>query len=484
MTYGELIALSPIITLSLGAVVLMLQIAFWRNLQLTCILSCLAIVLTMVLVVATSPSIPMAVTPLIIFDKTSKLFGVLILIAALFTALISVSYFDKQSGEKEEFFLLLLLATLGSIVLISATHLASLLLGLELLGVSLYALVAYPENRDLPLEAGIKYLVLSGAASAILLFGFALLYTATGSLHFVEIGEHLYNNQTEQHTVLLLASSVLIFSGLGFKLSLVPFHMWTPDVYQGAPAPVTGFLASVSKAAVFVALMRWYIDAHLYLFLSLTAGISVVAIASMLVGNLLALKQNSMKRILAYSSIAHFGYLLIVLIVCSRIAEHSLITEAAGYYLIAYVTTTLAAFTLIAQLTSADEDKDQVSAVEGLFWQQPLLATLFTVALLSLAGIPLTAGFIGKFYLFSIAVESGYWNLLSILIVGSSIGIFYYLRIIFAMTKQPSKESKNEIIIGTLPLAVKSSALTLILLMLILGIYPQPLISYLVGGLL
>lgn len=481
MSHAELNALLPIICLSLGTVLLMLQIAFWRNLVWTQNLCGLFLVTTMAVILLVDVDMPKVVTPLIIADKTSELFSLLILLAALFTSLISGSYLKTQSGEKEEFFLLLLLSTLGSVVLVSATHLASLLLGLELLGVSLYAMIAYPEEKDLPLEASIKYLVLSGAASAILLFGFAFLYTATGSLHFESIGKQLLQSSIDQPG-LLLAASALIFSGIAFKLSLVPFHMWTPDVYQGAPAPVTGYLASVSKTAVFVALMRWYLDTGLYQFLGLTAGISVVAVASMLVGNLLALKQNSMKRILAYSSIAHFGYLMIVLVVCARITDHDSVTEASSYYLIAYVITTLAAFTLIAQFTSEGNDNDQVSVVNGLFWRQPLLATLFTTALLSLAGIPLTAGFIGKFYLFSIAVESNYWHLLSILIVGSGIGIFYYLRIVFAMTKKPGSETENGAVLDTLPLAVKGTTLTLIILILILGIYPQPVMTYLATG--
>ena len=230
---------------------------------------------------------------------------------------------------------------------------AALLLGMELMGVSLYAMIAFPEKGLWPLEAAVKYLVLSGCASAILLFGFALIYAATGELSYIGIGEKAAIGY-ERNPLLIMAGTAMVTSGVAFKLSLVPFHMWTPDVYQGSPTPVSGFLATVSKGAVFVALTRIYLDAHLYQYESFILALSIIAIFSIIIGNLLALLQNDIKRLLAYSSIAHFGYLLIVLIAFTK---SGMSNEAITFYLAAYILTTLAAFTVVARVDKGDPKK-------------------------------------------------------------------------------------------------------------------------------
>jgi NADH-quinone oxidoreductase subunit N len=276
-----------------------------------------------------------------------------------------------------------------------------------------------------------------------------------------------------------MAGSAMVLAGLGFKLSVVPFHMWTPDVYQGAPTPVTGFLATVSKGAVFVALTRFYLDGQLYQYDSLIMALSVVAMASMLVGNWLALRQDNIKRLLAYSSIAHFGYLLIVLIALAAAQStmsSELIGQAITFYLAAYIVTTLAAFTVIANLAGEDDSKSMLSAFEGLFWRNPVQASALTVAMLSFAGIPLTAGFISKFYLIMLSIQSQLWVLLGALVLGSAIAIYYYLRIIFAMSKTSGTMIKTEsrAALGAQDIV----AALLLLLVLALGSWPQPFIEF------
>ncbi len=484
-------ALLPIVVLSIGVVVLMMQIAFKRHAGTSWILACLTLLLAALAVIPAAAIEPQQVTPLLASDQYSLFFSLLFMIAALVTAIISRDYLQYRAGENEEFYLLLLLATLGALVLAFATHLASFLLGLELLGVALYALIAYPERGHLPLEAATKYLVLSGAASAILLFGFALIYAALGTLSFAEMGARLSGDSAEANRLLIMAGTAMAFAGIGFKLSLVPFHMWTPDVYQGAPAPVAGFLATISKGAIFVALMRLFLSAQLYNYDVLMTGLTVLAVASMLVGNLLALRQNNLKRLLAYSSIAHLGYLLTTLVVCGVTGNGQLAVESAGYYLVAYVVTTLAAFALVGLMSGgeasgqqafddeAGNELDDLNAVEGLFWRKPLLATLFTVALLSLAGIPLTVGFIGKFYIFTAGVEGSLWLLLSALVIGSAIGIYYYLRIVFAMSQKEVTVADADIDVVKTSRIGQSVALVLIFLMLWLGVNPEPLMEYL-----
>ena len=474
--------LAPII-LSIAILSMMLQIAFWRHAITSWLICCLTLIASIAALYWSSLAVPQSVSAILVSDDYSLFFSLLILFSSLITALLAKDYLAKRSGENEEFYLLLMLSTLGGLILVSSTHLASLLLGLELLGVALYALIAYPERGHIPLEAAIKYLILSGAASAILLFGFALIYAALGTLSFAEIGQQLSHNIASDRQLLVLIGTAMVFAGISFKLSLAPFHMWTPDVYQGAPAPVTGFLATVSKGAIFAALMRLFIDAQLYRFPSLLLALGVVAAASMIIGNLLALKQNNLKRLLAYSSIAHIGYLIITIVVYGSLQKANLAVEAASFYLTAYMVTSLAAFSVISILSTdpkfnTDEaDADSIDSVRGLFWNQPLLALLLTIALLSLAGIPLTVGFIGKFYIFTVAIEGALWLLIMALVVGSGIGIYYYLRIVFAMTEQPNQKHQAAISTVSISTLAKIVASLLIFLMLTLGILPQPLIE-------
>jgi NADH-quinone oxidoreductase subunit N len=286
-----------------------------------------------------------------------------------------------------------------------------------------------------------------------------------------------------------MAGTAMVLAGIGFKLSVVPFHMWTPDVYEGAPTPVTGFLATVSKGAVFVALTRFFVEGQLYEYQSLMTALAAVAIASMLIGNWLALRQENIKRLLAYSSIAHFGYLLVVLIALSYGgAEAGLIRESITFYLAAYILTTLAAFAVVASIAGEDERKNNIASFDGLFWRRPIQASSLTVAMLSFAGIPLTAGFIGKFYVISVGIQSLLWWLITALIIGSAIGIYYYLRIIFAMTMSAGSsadmsandEGKDQKNIAQDASVSSQDVLAMLLLtiVLLLGTWPQPFIEF------
>ena len=477
MTLADLQALLPLIVLTVGAMALMLQIAWARGTGLTAALA------TLILLVAAwscgfaQELAPRQVTPLLMADRFAFVLCTLFCLAGAATALLSADYVRQHGDQPEEFFLLLILANMGACVLAYAVHVASLILGLELLSVSLYALIAYPNKSILPLEAAAKYLVLSGAASATALFGFALLYAATGALQFTALGQGLAATSASQG--LLLAAAVMIFSGLAFKLSLVPFHLWTPDVYDGAPAPVTGFLASVAKGAVFVVLLRLFLDADLFRYRILVEMTALLAIFSMLAGNLLALQQTNIKRILAYSSIAHIGYLMIVFMVCTEAANQALAIESAVYYLVAYIATTIAAFGVLTLICANHKQREniQLQQLSGLFWRQPIVASLMLIALLSLAGIPLTAGFIAKFYLISAAVTGHNWLLLFALVVGSSIGIYYYLRIIYYMTRRPEEHPEAFEAHSSWRGSVMS--LVLIAAILLLGVAPQSLMHYL-----
>ncbi|MCR8923729.1 NADH-quinone oxidoreductase subunit N [Dasania sp. GY-MA-18] len=477
MSTADLLALLPLLVLSVGALLLMLQIAFIRNVQFSSALTLLIFALAALSCGPATDYAPRLVTPLLIADKLALLFTALFCLAGFVTTVLSMDYMQRRGDQPEEYYLLLILSSLGACVLAYAEHLGSLILGMELLSVALYALIAYPDKSILPLEAASKYLVLSGAASATLLFGFALLYAITGSLGFSDLGTQLATQPSGN--IMLLVAMALILAGLGFKLSLVPFHMWTPDVYQGAPSPVTGFLASVAKAAIFLLFLRLFIDAKLYRYNMLLNCLALVAILSMLVGNVLALQQDNIKRMLSYSSIAHMGYLLIILVVCGSSNNRALAIEAASYYLIAYTATTLAAFGLLSLISAQQQQRENVllDDVSGLFWQQPLLAGLMLIALLSLAGIPLTAGFVAKFYIFSAAISGYHWGLIAALILGSAIGIYYYLRVIFYMSKRNSPSYTLASTASGWHISSLSTALMIIILLL--GTAPQPLMAYL-----
>jgi NADH-quinone oxidoreductase subunit N len=259
-----------------------------------------------------------------------------------------------------------------------------------------------------------------------------------------------------------------VLTGAGFKLAIVPFHLWTPDVYEGAPLPVTAFIATVSKGGMFALLLRWFHVSRGEIAGAPGLVLSILAIASMLTGNLLALRQTNVKRILAYSSIAHMGYLLVALL-----AGGTLGAPAATYYLTAYIVTILGAFSVMTVLSGSRWEAASLESYRGLFWQKPLLGAAFTTMLLSLAGIPLTAGFLGKFYVLTAGAAASRWVLLFALIVSSTIGLFYYLRIVVVMYAQPADPgTKRDAPALPIPLPATMALAALTGLVFLLGIYP------------
>jgi NADH-quinone oxidoreductase subunit N len=476
MSNHQLLALMPLLTLSLSAFVLMIQASIKRDQGIALKITALGLIVSLWAVdIASDYS---QSTTLLVVDNWSLFFTALILLASLVILWLSSDKFASEGERKEEFYLLLVLSVLGAVVLIQSTHMVGLLLGMELMGVALYAMIAFPERGLLPLEAAIKYLVLSACASAILLFGFALIYAATGELSYTGIGDKI-GSGLQQNPIVLMAGAAMVLAGLGFKLSVVPFHMWTPDVYEGAPTAITGYLATVSKGAVFVALTRLYMDGQLYLYESLTNALVVIALVSMLFGNWLALRQQNIKRLLAYSSIAHFGYLLVVLVAYAGALSASvvspLIGQAITFYLVAYILTSLTAFAVVANVAGENQSKTEISEFEGLFWTRRIQACALTVAMLSLAGIPLTAGFIAKFYIINVSIESQLLLLLGTLLIASAIAIYYYLRVVFAMTKVSLQQVTSS---GGSNLRTEDIlALILLLSVLLLGTWPQPFID-------
>jgi NADH-quinone oxidoreductase subunit N len=465
LTTADLIALSPLIVLACSTVVIMLIVGLRRNHALTIVLTLLADTGAFALLFVVLRGVPHQVGALLIMDGYSLFYMGLIFAASFVVALLSYGYLENHREQREEFYLVLLLATLGSAVLVASTHFVSFFLGLEILSVSLYVLIGYQRSSELSIEAGLKYLILAATSSAFLLFGMALTYADLGSMELARMS-FLIGGKPPSN--LVLAGLALIIVGVGFKLAFVPFHMWTPDVYEGAPAPVTAFIATVSKGAMFALLMRYFSRLGLRGSGSLFLLFAIIAMVSMLAGNLLAILQTNIKRILAYSSIAHLGYLLVAFL-----AGGTAGMAAVTYYLVAYFVTMMGALGVITVLSVDEKEADTMADYSGLFWQRPWLAAVFAASLFSLAGIPLTVGFVGKFYIIAAGVGSALWWMVLILVVSSGIGLFYYLRIVVAMYRD-AREGQVGVASLSLTGSVALAALTLLLFWL--GIYPASLI--------
>jgi NADH-quinone oxidoreductase subunit N len=465
---AELLGLSPLIVLSASVGVVMLVVAFYRRHLLTAYLASLGLVLALVGLWLAFLVSPREITLLIILDGYSVFFTGLILTAGLAVVLLSYGYLEGRDVNKEEYYIFLLLVVLGATVVVAAAHFAAFFLGLEILSVALYALIAYWRGNPLGLEAGVKYLILASLSDSFLLFGIALIYAECGSMHFTAIASAA--NQMSRG--IFLAGTGMLVIGIGFKLAVVPFHMWTPDVYQGAPAPVTALLATVSKGAVFALLLRYFAVLDFQSYSSIVVLFTVVALASMVVGNLLALLQNNVKRILAYSSIAHLGYLLVAFVAGGAIA-----VTAVSFYLVAYFVTTLGAFGVVTVLSPKDRDAELLDDYRDLGRRKPWLAGVFTVMLLSLAGIPLTAGFLGKYYVLAAGIGSTLWLLVGTLLVTSVIGLFYYLRIVVAMYGTAETVGLQSHQVGNGALGATFVLAVLTVLLVYLGVYPNVLIQ-------
>nr|WP_211436293.1 NADH-quinone oxidoreductase subunit N [Candidatus Kuenenia stuttgartiensis] len=342
---------------------------------------------------------------------------------------------------------------------------------MEILSVSLYVLISYFRTNENGLEGGIKYLVLAATSAAFLLFGMALVYSGLGTMAFNQFTSRISSPDT--NLILAVTGFSMIIIGVGFKLALVPFHLWTPDVYQGAPAPVTAFIATVSKGGMFALMLRLFVEINVHQYPSLILTFTIIAAASMLIGNLLAIRQNNIKRILAYSSIAHLGYVLVAFL-----ATGSLGIQAVTFYLVAYFITTLGAFGVVTVLSVKDHEAEDIKEYEGLFWSHPVIAAVFTVMLFSLAGIPLTIGFISKYYVLAAGINSSLWFLVIVLVVSSAVGLYYYLRIITAMYRQVVESYDKSLKIKiSFPLSGGIALTILTVLLIWYGIFPSALIT-------
>ena len=471
MSQNDFLYLLPLLILTFAVLIIMLVIAAWRNHKIIYVITAISFVAAFLSLFELRDIAPYTIEPLLVIDGFAVFYIGMMLATALLISMLSYAYFEQQKEQKEEYYILLILATLGACVLVISKHFASLFLGLEVLSVSLYALVSYLRVRERSDEAGIKYLILAAFSSAFLLFGMALVYFSTGTMTFEGIAAAMAAFQ--ELPLLLLTGFGLMIIGIGFKLSLVPFHMWTPDVYEGAPVPVSAFVATVSKGGVLGLLIRFFMEVDGFRYPTLMLIFTVVAIASMFAGNLLALMQKNVKRILAYSSISHLGYLLVAFL-----AGNQMGVEAVTFYLVAYFITTVGAFGTVAMLSGELRDAEFIDDFRGLLWRRPWAALVFTAMLLSLAGIPLTAGFVGKFYILAAGVNTQLWLLVVMLVLNSVIGLYYYIKIIAVMFQQTDAGMEpRQRLRPSIYLASVGTLAVLLFLLFGIGIYPTYLLN-------
>ena len=373
---------------------------------------------------------------MVVLDSLSTFFNVLFLATTGIVILLSHPFLKKDDVEHSEYYALLLFATAGMMILASGLDLITLFLGIEVLSISLYILAGYRRDSDASNEAALKYFLLGAFASSILLYGIALVFGATGTTNLIRIGDALTGASGPLPEGLLFAGIAMILVGLAFKVAAAPFHMWTPDVYEGAPTPVTAFLSAGPKAAAFAALIRTFFIAFGPMHAEWDVILSVIAVLTMTIGNVAAIAQTNVKRMLAYSSIAHSGYVLIGVITGGVIGG-----TGAVFYLASYVAMNLGAFAVIILLEHKGERGEELRDYAGLGFRYPLIGALLSLSMLSLSGIPPTVGFIGKLYLFGGAVQSGHVLLAVFGVLNSAVSVFYYLRLMVLMYMREPQET-------------------------------------------
>jgi NADH-quinone oxidoreductase subunit N len=401
---------------------------------------------------------------LIQIDNFTTLFRVFFIATTAVVALASTHFVKGHLRHAGEYYGLLVISTIGAIYMAAARELLTAYIALELLSFSLYVLVSFAKMDPKSNEGGMKYMLLGAFSSALFLYGLSLIYGVTGSTFYSDISSALAAGTTDFDLAMLMGL-VLVVAGLGFKVAAVPFHMWTPDAYEGAPLPITAYLSAASKAAGFALLLRLFSGAFLPVLEDWQWMVAVLAVASMTVGNLVAIQQHNIKRLLAYSSIVQVGFMLMAIAALSHDTASALVLHMVGY-----VITNLAAFAVIIVYYNLTK-KDEIPGYSGLAERAPFLALSLTVALFSLAGMPLFAGFATKFILFQAVAEEGFLWLAVIAVINSFISLYYYLLVIRQMYVSEAEEKTRL----RVPFAANAVVFVLVVGIFVVGLFPRPL---------
>ena len=465
----NLVATLPLLFLSTWACGLLL-VSLWIPKDRTHIsgwLACLGLIVTIVLVVF-SPEVPQeAFGGMLAIDGFSMLLHLLFLGSGILSTLLALNYLKQHDIERGEFYPLLLFSVIGMMIMAMAKDLIVVFLSLELLSIPLYVLAGFARTRIGSQESALKYFLLGAFSSAFQVYGIALVYGATQSTSFENISKSI---ALQGSTLLLLAGIGLVIVGFCFKVAAVPFHMWTPDVYEGAPSVVTAFMSVGAKAAGFAALIRVFFGAFELVVVEWAPLMAIFAILSTIVGNISAISQKSIKRMLAYSSIAHAGYLFVAIVAGGQGDSSDFAASAVVFYLFAYALTNIGAWAIVMALEKKDDIGTAISDYAGLARSNPRLGVAMTIFILSLTGLPPTMGFVAKFYVFRAALNVGYTWLVIVGVITVLISAYYYLRIIVLMWMRDGAEIDS----APMPLnfVVGLTAVTT----LVFGILPGPVL--------
>lgn len=464
----DLTSLAPVLVLSVFTMmVLLVDLFVGRNKSVLVFISLTGLLMAAISAFAKGTEIPVySFNGAYVVDRLSIFFTMIFCLSSALAILLSVEYNKREGIRVGEYYSLILFCTVGMIVLASSTDLIMIFLGIEIVSICLYVLAGIRRGDVRSNEASLKYFLLGAFATGFLLYGMTLLYGTTGSVKLVTIAERLNSGEVFTNPLMLMGV-VLLVIGFGFKIASVPFHMWAPDVYQGAPTPVTAFMAVGPKAASFAAFFRVFAEGIPELAPSWEAILSLVAILSMFIGNLGAIMQTNIKRLLAYSSVSHVGYILIAVIAKNTLGSASLL-----FYMLSYAFMTFGVFGIIILLGREGNENLELENYSGLGFKHPMLALCMTMFMLSLGGLPPLAGFVAKFYIFQAALKEGFLWLVIIAVLNSAISFYYYLKVIvFMYMKEPVGEFK----ISMTPITLFVVGLG-VLGTLELGIFPGPVI--------
>jgi NADH-quinone oxidoreductase subunit N len=467
----DLIALLPEILITVAACALLLaDLVTRRQYRQWLGWGCIGATAFTLLVMLLLPQSGSVLSGMFLADGYAAFFKVLFLLAVILTVLVSLRYLEDEGAHYGEYYALLLFATLGMMFMAGGGDLITIYLGLELMSLSTYVLAGFMRRDVASTEAALKYFLMGAFTSGILLYGLALIYGLTGSTNLGVVAQSL--GAVSRDNPALLLGVILLVAGFGFKVAAVPFHMWVPDAYEGAPTSITAYMSSAVKAAAFAGLARVFLDALLPAAQHWQVLWWILAALSMILGNLVAIAQTSLKRMLAYSSISHAGYALIGVVAASQVRNLGLTSTL--FYVFVYMFTTLGSFSMIILLTHRGFRGDHIADFTGLGRTHPLAALLYVVFFLSLAGIPPTAGFVGKLMIFRAAIESGFVVLAMIGVATSAIAAYYYFMVIKTMfmeqpTGQPALSSSRPLAVGLAIMVVAT---------ILLGVFPNVLLKF------
>ena len=464
----DFISLAPVLVLSVFAMgVLLLDLFAGKNKSGLVFVSLIGLLMAAISAFAKGDLPAHSFGGSYVVDHLSICFTMIFCMSSALAILLSVEYNKRVNIRIGEYYSLILFCTVGMILLASSTDLIMIFLGIEIVSICLYVLAGIRRDDPKSNEAALKYFLLGAFATGFLLYGMTLMYGTTGTTKLVEIAKLLNTGEVSSQPLLMMGVIMLVI-GFGFKVASVPFHMWAPDVYQGAPSPVTAFMAVGPKAAAFAAFFRVFAEGLQELSPSWNVILSVVAVLTMFVGNLGAILQTNIKRLMAYSSVSHVGYILIAII-----AKNSLGLSSLVFYMVAYAFMIFGTFGIIILMGREDNENLELDNYAGLGFRYPLLAAAMSIFLLSLGGMPPLAGFIAKFYIFQAALNEGYLTLVVFAVLNSAISFYYYLKVIVYMyMREPAEEMQ----ISMAPITILVIAIGM-LGTLELGLFPGPVIS-------